>query len=53
MFSPTMYDIPTYTIDKSNFLPLNPQQQQVWDVGSQRLITLRARPYFSASVALS
>ncbi|MDE5083961.1 MAG: hypothetical protein O4859_23125 [Trichodesmium sp. St18_bin1] len=35
-------------IDKSNFPPDNPQQQQVWNVGSQRLITLRAPPYFSA-----
>ncbi|MDE5121994.1 MAG: hypothetical protein O4965_18725 [Trichodesmium sp. St19_bin1] len=34
--------------DQSNFPPLHPQQQQVWDVGSQRLITLRVPPYFSA-----
>ena len=36
-------------INQSNFPPLNPQQQQVWDVGSQRLITLRVSPYFSAN----
>ncbi len=34
-------------IDKSNCPSLNPQQQQVWDVGSGRLITLRSRLYFS------
>ena len=36
-------------INESNFPPLNPQQQQVWDVGSQQLITLRAPPYFPAN----
>ncbi|MCL2935331.1 MAG: hypothetical protein MGU50_01410 [Trichodesmium sp. MAG_R02] len=36
-------------INESNFPPLNPQQQQVCDVGSQQLITLRAPPYFPAN----
>ena len=40
---------PLQDIDKSNFPPLNPQQQQVWYLGSQRLIILRSRPYFSAN----
>ncbi|MDE5089885.1 MAG: hypothetical protein O4805_23270 [Trichodesmium sp. St16_bin2-tuft] len=34
-------------IDKYNFPPLNLQQQPVWDVGFQQLITLRSPRYFS------
>ena len=32
-----------------NFPPLEPQHEKVWDVGSQRLITLKSRPYFSVN----
>ena len=46
---PQYTTFPLQDIDKSNFPPLNPQQQQVWDLGSQRLIILRSRPYFSAN----
>ncbi|MDE5111314.1 MAG: hypothetical protein O4753_08595 [Trichodesmium sp. St7_bin2_1] len=47
--APQCTTFPLQDIDKSNFPPLNPQQQQVWDMGSQRLITLKSRPYFSAN----
>ncbi|MDE5110162.1 MAG: hypothetical protein O4753_02410 [Trichodesmium sp. St7_bin2_1] len=46
---PQYTTFPLQDIDKSNFPPLNPQQQQVWDVGSHQLIILRSRPYFSAN----
>ena len=48
MLSTTIKTFPLQDIDKSNFPPLNPQQEQIWDVGSQRLITLKSWPYFSA-----
>jgi hypothetical protein len=49
MLSTTIKTFPLQDIDKSNFPPLNPQQEQILDVGSQRLITLKSRPYFSAN----
>ncbi|MDE5105893.1 MAG: hypothetical protein O4808_02050 [Trichodesmium sp. St17_bin3_1_1] len=48
---PQCTTFPLQDIDKSNYPPLNSQQQQVWDVSSPRLITLRAPPYFSAFLA--